>query len=335
MSVFRIEKNTNYTVMSNYHLRDKNLSLKSKGLLSMILSLPDDWDYTLKGLVSLGNDGISAVSAAVSELEKYGYITRERERLDNGRLGGMIYHIYESPVEKESPKSDFPLQVKPRSENRIQENPIQENRRQLSKDILSKEKLNKDNTYLPTTRARAHAREDVPSCALTISEVEKMIGRSLSVTECMTFDDMIEQNGSELVKLAVEDNLFRGKLFNMKYVSATLNKWKQNGITTPLEARNFMLDEHAENVKAMASNIANNDYDQEAADRIVTSNTTMDLQGTRDYMIELYRDKRYEALLNLAASTYHEDVFDYLPSEINEYIKRHQDKQEGGNLNEW
>lgn len=330
MSIFRIEKNTNYTVMSNYHLRDMNLSLKTKGLLSMILSLPDDWDYSLKGLTTICKDGRSAISAAIAELEKYGYLRRERERDESGRLGGMIYHIFETPVETESPKSGFPTQVKPRSENRTQENPTQENRTQLSKDILNKEKQNKDNTYLPTTRARAHAREDARSHDLTVADVERIIGRQLSINECLKFDEIIENNqDSELVKLAIEDNLFRNKLFKMKYVSETLDKWKRLGIQTPLEAKNYMLDEHADNVKAMASSLATNDYDQEEADRIISLNRTIDLQGTRDYMIELYREGRFEALLGLAASTYHEDVFDYLPSEIYEYIKQHQDKQEG------
>lgn len=323
MPVFRVEKNMNYTVMSNYHLRDMNLSLKSKGLLSMILSLPDDWDYSLKGLVTLCKDGRSAVSAAIMELEKCGYLTRERERDENGRLGGMIYHIYETPVENDSPKSDFPTQVKPRSENRTQENRAQENRTQQSKDILNKEKQNKDYSYLPTTRARA--REDARSHDLTVADVERIIGRQLTINECLKFDEIIENNqDSELVKLAIEDNLFRNKLFKMKYVSETLDKWKRLGIQTPLEAKNYMLDEHADNVKAMASSIATNDYDQEEADRIISLNRTIDLQGTRDYMIELYREGRYEALLGLAASTYHEDIFDYLPPEINEYIKRHQ-----------
>ena len=97
MSVFRVEKNKNYTVMANYHLRDENLSLKARGLLSMILSLPDDWDYSLAGLVKISKDGLTAVRAALHELEDNGYIHRERQRGPHGRLAGSIYTVYEYP----------------------------------------------------------------------------------------------------------------------------------------------------------------------------------------------------------------------------------------------
>ena len=80
MAVFRIEKTQNYTVMSNHHLRNKTLSLKAKGLLSQILSLPEDWDYTLAGLSSINRESIDAVRSAVLELEQAGYLTRSRER---------------------------------------------------------------------------------------------------------------------------------------------------------------------------------------------------------------------------------------------------------------
>ena len=88
MAVFRVEKTRNYTVMSNYHLRDKSLSLKAKGLLSLMLSLPEDWDYTTKGLARICKDGVDSICATVRELEGAGYIVRERERHADGRLGG-------------------------------------------------------------------------------------------------------------------------------------------------------------------------------------------------------------------------------------------------------
>ena len=80
MAVFRVEKTRNYTVMSNHHLRDKSLSLKAKGLLSLMLSLPEDWDYTTKGLARICKDGVDSICATVRELEGAGYIVRERER---------------------------------------------------------------------------------------------------------------------------------------------------------------------------------------------------------------------------------------------------------------
>ena len=97
MAVFRVEKNRGYTVMSNHHLRNKDLSLKAKGLLSQMLSLPEDWDFTLKGLSLINREQIDAIRAAVRELEQAGYIVRSRERDSQGRLRGADYIIYEQP----------------------------------------------------------------------------------------------------------------------------------------------------------------------------------------------------------------------------------------------
>ena len=152
MAVFRVEKTRNYTVMSNYHLRDKSLSLKAKGLLSLMLSLPEDWDYTTKGLARICKDGVDSICATVRELEGAGYIVRERERHADGTLGGIEYTILEQPREPEPPKREnpvqaentgdapkraFPEQVKPVLEKPEQENPAQLNIQEESKEILS------------------------------------------------------------------------------------------------------------------------------------------------------------------------------------------------------
>lgn len=97
MSVFRIERNKNYTVMSNYHLRDTTISLKSKGLLSMMLSLPDEWNYTTRGLAKICKEGVDAIGGALRELEKAGYIVRRVVRNERGRICDMEYTIYEQP----------------------------------------------------------------------------------------------------------------------------------------------------------------------------------------------------------------------------------------------
>ena len=97
MAVFRVEKNKGYTVMSNHHLRNKELSLKAKGLLSQMLSLPEDWDYTLAGLSLINREKIDAIREAVRELENAGYIQRSRERDEKGCLRGTTYVIYEQP----------------------------------------------------------------------------------------------------------------------------------------------------------------------------------------------------------------------------------------------
>lgn len=107
MAVFRIEKTRDYTVMSNHHLRDMSLSLKAKGLLSLMLSLPENWDYTMKGLSRICKDGIDSISGGIRELEEHGYLIRERVRGANGQLGSIEYTILEQPtimpVVRESP----------------------------------------------------------------------------------------------------------------------------------------------------------------------------------------------------------------------------------------
>lgn len=111
MSVFRVEKNKGYTVMSNHHLRNHTLSLKAKGLLSQMLSLPDDWDYTLQGLAQINKERIDAIREAVRELERAGYIKRSRERDERGCLRGTVYTIYEQPHAETTPEE--PTQEKP------------------------------------------------------------------------------------------------------------------------------------------------------------------------------------------------------------------------------
>ncbi len=117
MAVFRIEKTRDYTVMSNHHLRDMSLSLKAKGLLSLMLSLPENWDYTMKGLARICKDGIDSISGGIRELEEHGYLIRERVRGANGQLGSIEYTILEQP------KEPTPAQEKPIRENPVQANP--------------------------------------------------------------------------------------------------------------------------------------------------------------------------------------------------------------------
>lgn len=138
MAIFRVEKNTSYTVMSNHHLRNSHLSLKAKGLLSQMLSLPEDWDYTLQGLARINQEGIDAIRGAIKELENEGYISRSRVRNSNGQLGGAEYVIHENPV------SDKLTQAKPTLENPTQVKPMQENDAQLNKDKINKDKQSKD-----------------------------------------------------------------------------------------------------------------------------------------------------------------------------------------------
>ena len=153
MAVFRVERNTGYTVMSNHHLRNKELSLKAKGLLSQMLSLPEDWDYTLAGLSYINREKIDAIREAVRELERAGYIQRSRERDEKGRLRGTDYIIYEQPPNLDLPTLENPTLGNPTLENPTQEKPTLENPMQLNKDIQKTDlpKKEKSNTDLSST----------------------------------------------------------------------------------------------------------------------------------------------------------------------------------------
>ena len=157
MAVFRVERTTGYTVMSNHHLRNKELSLKAKGLLSQMLSLPEDWDYTLAGLSYINRESIDAIRTAIWELEKAGYITRRQGRDEKGKMTAIEYTIYEQP---QPPGLDYPILENPTAANPILENPTtdnptSENPTQINKDIsrTNLPKKEKSNTDLSSTHS--------------------------------------------------------------------------------------------------------------------------------------------------------------------------------------
>lgn len=157
MAVFRIEKTRDYTVMSNHHLRNTNLSLKAKGLLSLMLSLPEEWDYTTKGLARICKDGVDSICAGVRELEEQGYVIRERVRNPNGQLGSIEYTILEQPrpperekPERENPVLDNPILGSPVLEEPEQGNPAQLNTNQTKTDLSSTELSNPIPSNPPT-----------------------------------------------------------------------------------------------------------------------------------------------------------------------------------------
>ena len=163
MAVFRVEKTRDYTVMSNHHLRNTDLSLKAKGLLSLMLSLPENWDYTTKGLACICKDGIDSINSGVKELEANDYVIRKRLRNEKGQLTTTEYTIFEQPqtldMTDTPPKGENPILDNPILDNQAQEKPILENPilgkpkqaepilgnpHQLSTNILNTNSLNTD-----------------------------------------------------------------------------------------------------------------------------------------------------------------------------------------------
>lgn len=129
MAIFRVHKTKDCTIMSNHHLKNKELSLKAKGLLSLILSLPDDWNYTTRGLAAICKEGVDSISGALKELEQAGYIVRHRLRDDKGRITDTEYTIYETPreVPEDTPEAEEPDSEIPDTEAPYPENPDMEN----------------------------------------------------------------------------------------------------------------------------------------------------------------------------------------------------------------
>ena len=147
MAVFRVERTGDYTVMSNFHLKDKRLSLKAKGLLSQMLSLPDDWDYTLSGLSYINRESKDAIRSAVNELETAGYIRRRQTTDASGKFAANEYTIFERPIEGEpmldKPSSENPITVNPSAVNPLPENPTQLN---TKKSNTQKQNTHRSNT---------------------------------------------------------------------------------------------------------------------------------------------------------------------------------------------
>lgn len=136
MAKIRVNKTTNYTIMSNVFLRDKRLSLKAKGLLALMFSLPEEWNYSVDGLTTLSADGKDSIATAITELEKYGYLIRTQAKDNNGKFAGYVYDVYEEP-QTEIPFTENPSTVKP----------ITENRPQINTYIINKEEVNKEDKH--------------------------------------------------------------------------------------------------------------------------------------------------------------------------------------------
>ena len=149
MPVFRVSKNRDFTVIANSVFKDRRLSAKAKGILVEMLSLPENWDYTLKGLTTLFSDGIDSIRQGIKELEENGYIVRERKRDARGRLGGMEYVIYETPekaVENSVPEQSSPANAEPTEDFPVQEVSI-EDKAMLYKE-LNKSRTKESNTHV-------------------------------------------------------------------------------------------------------------------------------------------------------------------------------------------
>lgn len=175
MAVFRVEKDTNYTTMCNYHLRDKGLSLKAKGLLSLFLSLPDEWHYSVRGIAAICKEGVDGINSTLQELEKNGYLTRRQKRQTGGRMGETEYVIFEQP-RTDLPCEEAPCTEKPYTAVPDTEEPCTENPAGINKDITSTEETNTEmNKERENKRPVRHMYGQYRNVLLSDEEMEKLM----------------------------------------------------------------------------------------------------------------------------------------------------------------
>ena len=184
MAVFRIERTRDYTVMSNHHLRNEKLSLKAKGLLSMMLSLPEDWNYTTRGLAKICKEGVDAIGGALRELEAAGYIVRHKLRDRQGRISDTEYVIYEQPQPK-NPDTPGPETASPDTENPYLDKPDTEKPAELN--------IEKSNTQKSITHGSRT--DSIPFREPAAVRPPERKGRdAMSLTEMESYRDLILEN---------------------------------------------------------------------------------------------------------------------------------------------
>ena len=216
MSVFRVNKNSNYTVMSNNHFKEKNMSLKAMGLLSLMLSLPQDWDYSIAGLSKICNDGKDSIRSALKELEDFGYLKRTQDFDEERKFKGYVYDIYEEPLEK---NADFPLSENPTTEKPMTENPTQLNTKELStKELSTNIKVSKKKGDAKTAKKKTkkeNKKIDEPNCKKNNRE---------------SFDEIIESYVRYAENDLVLENLLKEflKMLAMKNKLPTNDTLKRN-----------------------------------------------------------------------------------------------------------
>ena len=180
MAVFRVERTRDYTVMCNHHLKDSNLSLKAKGLLSMMLSLPDEWNYTTRGLAAICKEGVDAIGKTLKELELAGYIIRRQLRGKDGRISDTEYTIFEKPRKPSPPDTTLPDTENPYLDSPDTEKPAELN--------IEKSKTQKSNTQGSST-------DSIPFRETAAARPPERKGRdAMSVEEMQSYRDLVLEN---------------------------------------------------------------------------------------------------------------------------------------------
>lgn len=275
-TVFRVEKSSNYTVMSNYHMMDYTLSYKAKGILSEILSLPPTWDYTLAGLAALANDGIDSVRSGIKELENSGYIIRKQTRDELGRMSINEYTVYErrednpefmknqgdkteNPIQlkkssnstqgekacksKISPSLENPTTVQPQTDSPLLENPITEN--PMSENPMTNKVFNilntkGLNTYESNLSYQSISEQAEKNCEkIDRIDMDKLSGYRSLICSNIEYDELIAQNEADKPKI---DEILENMLEMMYCTADTMRIGGSDLPTSIVQSRVMKID---------------------------------------------------------------------------------------------
>ena len=229
MAKYRVHKTDNYTVMSNVHFHEKNMTLRAKGLLSLMLSLPDDWEYSVDSIVKLSKDGKGSVTAGLHELEEFGYLVRSAVVDQNGKFCGYNYDIYEEPQSRQ------PSTEKPSTEKPLTEKPLTENQPQLKYYKLKYYSLNDSNNkdysidnnninninnniyiYIVEFLNKKAGTHYKPSSKATQAHIKARLAEGFSVED---FENVIEKKCAAWKGTEMEQYLRPETLFGTKFES--------------------------------------------------------------------------------------------------------------------
>ena len=246
MAIFRTEKNSNYTVMSNYHFREKNMSLKAKGLLSFMLSLPDDWDYSMAGLVSLCKENETAIKSALKELQDFGYVRIDKIYPDKSNTGRIeyVYNVFEKPVKNE--KQDIEKQD---VENLCVENQCVENHRQLNtkkQNTKITNNISKDIYIKKDICENFKNEKDFKKPAIKKSKTKKEKRLEYIERKCIEYD--LQNDVIELIIKFFDNLLTNGKMVTNDKIDATLNNIAKVNHDKQIKAVQLSLDKGYMNI---------------------------------------------------------------------------------------
>ena len=240
MSVIRIHKTNNFTVMSNHHFKEKKLSLKAKGLLSLMLSLPDDWDYNVSGLVKLSKDGKDSVMSALQELEKFGYLTRRQLFNAKGQFSGVEYNIYEQP-QAENTITEKPISDKQKAANQDAGKPQQLNTNQLNTE-------NNKDIKISSTKQTAISESELYEILVEIDDIDLAeLYRAYTEWRATTEAPLTKQGLQMLIKRCERLSGFDTAIQKAMVETSLIQGWKNVFSPKAEEQRgvNNVAEEHA------------------------------------------------------------------------------------------